>query len=138
MGDAGSMMLGLALCWFCIDVTQGPDRTLAPIVCVWILAVPLLDMARVMFLRLRRRADMFDADREHLHHFLLARGVPHHVAALIMIGASALTGGVGLAAWALGVPEPVLTYTFLGVLAAILVSAFLRERRERLQHRVEP
>src|SRR4029079_9277913 len=30
MGDAGSMMLGLALCWFSIDVTQGAGRTLAP------------------------------------------------------------------------------------------------------------
>lgn len=128
MGDAGSMMLGLALCWFSISVTQGEGRTLPPVVCVWILAVPLLDMARVMFLRLRRRADMFDADREHLHHFLLARGIEPHVAALIMIAASALAGGLALGAWHLGVPDMVLTYTFLALLAAILWRAYLTER----------
>ena len=33
-----------------------------------ILAVPLIDMARVMFVRLVRRSGIFSADREHLHH----------------------------------------------------------------------
>ena len=109
MGDSGSMMLGLALCWFCIDVTQGEGRRLAPIVCMWILAVPLLDMSRVMFVRYRRKVSLFDADRQHLHHLLLARGVLPHAAALVMIGTSALTGGLAIAAWELGVPEAVLT-----------------------------
>jgi UDP-GlcNAc:undecaprenyl-phosphate GlcNAc-1-phosphate transferase len=129
MGDAGSMMLGLALCWFCMDCTQGPGRGLPPIVCVWILAVPLLDMARVMFQRMRRRADMLDADREHLHYLLLARGIPPHRAALILIGASALTGAVGIGAWRIGLPEWVLTYAFFALLGFILLSTFLNERR---------
>jgi UDP-GlcNAc:undecaprenyl-phosphate GlcNAc-1-phosphate transferase len=133
MGDAGSMTLGLALCWFCIDVTQGPGRTLPPIVCVWILAVPLLDMARVMFLRIRRRADVFDADRAHLHHLLLARGMAPHAATLVMIAASALAGALGLGAWHLGLNERYLTYAFLGLLAGILWLAYLGERGERVQ-----
>jgi UDP-GlcNAc:undecaprenyl-phosphate/decaprenyl-phosphate GlcNAc-1-phosphate transferase len=135
MGDAGSMMLGLALCWFSIAVTQGEGRTLPPMVCVWILAVPLLDMARVMFLRIRRRADVFDAGREHLHYHLLARGMPAHVAALVMIGASALCGGLGLWAWHLGVPEMWLTYLFLALLCVILWHAYLSERGERVEDR---
>lgn len=130
MGDAGSLMLGFALCWFCIDLTQGAGRTLPPIVCVWILAVPLLDMARVMFERLRRRQDLFDADREHLHHFLLARGLSHHHAALAMIGLSALTGAIGIGAWRLGVPESLLTYLFFAVLVAILFAGTGRPRAE--------
>lgn len=128
MGDAGSMMLGLALCWFSIDTTQGAGRTLPPIAAVWILAVPLLDMARVMFVRLRRRADMFDADREHLHHFLVERGVPHHTAALALIGASALAGAIGIGAWRLGVPESLMTYIFLALLLALLFLHHVRER----------
>lgn len=128
MGDAGSMMLGLALCWFSIDITQGAGRSLPPIACVWVLAVPLLDMARVMFLRLRRRADMLDADREHLHHLLIARGVPHHRAALIMVAASIVSGAIGIGAWRLGVAEAALTYAFLALLAFILFAAYLRER----------
>jgi UDP-GlcNAc:undecaprenyl-phosphate GlcNAc-1-phosphate transferase len=137
MGDAGSMMLGLALCWFCVDTTQGIGRTLPPIVCVWILALPLLDMGRVMFQRLRRRADMLDADREHLHYLLLARGIAPHKAALILMAASALAGGIGVGAWRLGVPEWVLTYAFFAVLGVILFSAYLNERDVGVEDRPE-
>lgn len=131
MGDAGSMMLGLSLCWFAIDITQGEQRTMPPIVSVWIMAVPLLDMARVMFVRLLRRTSMLDADREHLHHFLIARGVAHHVAAWIMIGASVLTGAAGITAWRTGVPDWVMFYAFLALLSVILGTAYFRERGMR-------
>ena len=134
MGDAGALMLGLALCWFSIDVTQGPARTMPPIVCVWILAVPLLDMARVMFLRVRRRGDMFDADREHLHYMLLARGIPHHRAALILGGASALCGAIGVGGWRFGLPEWALTYAFFAVLVLVIASAHARERRAGVEN----
>ena len=129
MGDSGSMMLGLALCWFAVDVTQGPGRTMPPIVCVWILAVPLLDMARVMFLRALRRGDMFDADREHLHHLLLGRGIPPHHAALILALASALCGAIGILGWRFGLPEWALTYLFFAILAVLLAASHARERR---------
>ena len=134
MGDSGSMMLGLALCWFSIDLTQGEGRSLPPIVCMWILAVPLLDMARVMFLRVRRRGDMFDADREHLHYMLLARGIPHHRAALILGGASAVCGAIGVGGWRLGLPEWALTYAFFAVLVLVIASAHARERRAGVEN----
>jgi UDP-GlcNAc:undecaprenyl-phosphate GlcNAc-1-phosphate transferase len=120
MGDAGSMMLGLALCWFAIDLTQGDGRMLPPMVCVWILAVPLLDMARVMYLRLRRGASLFAADRGHFHHALLARGFSASATAWILIGAAALGGAAGVEAWRLEVPDWALFYAFIALLAAIL------------------
>jgi len=128
MGDSGSMMLGLALCWFSIDLTQGEGRSLPPIVCMWILAVPLLDMARVMFVRVRKRISMFEADREHLHHLLLERGVPVYATAWIMMGVAALAGAVGLAAWRLGVPDWALSYAFIALFVLVLVTAYFRER----------
>jgi UDP-GlcNAc:undecaprenyl-phosphate/decaprenyl-phosphate GlcNAc-1-phosphate transferase len=128
MGDSGSMMLGLALCWFSIDLTQGEGRSLPPIVCMWILAVPLLDMARVMFVRVRKRISMFEADREHLHHLLLERGVPVYATAWIMMGVAALAGAVGLAAWRLGVPDWALSYAFIALFVLVLVTAHFRER----------
>lgn len=131
MGDAGSMMLGLALCWFSIDVTQGEGRTLAPIVCMWILAVPLLDMSRVMFVRYRRKVRIFDADRQHLHHLLLARGMSHQGASVTMAVISALCGGLALAAWRAGVPDGVLTYAFIAVFLAVLLSALISERKQK-------
>jgi len=121
MGDAGSMMLGLALCWFSIDLTQGAGRTLPPIACVWLLAVPLLDMARVMFLRLRRGASLFGADRGHFHHLLLARGWSEAATAWMLVGASLLSGAIGVCAWRFGVPDWAMFYAFLALLAAVLV-----------------
>ena len=127
MGDAGSMMLGLALCWFSIDLTQGSGRSLPPVACVWLLAVPLLDMARVMFLRVLRGADVVEADREHLHHLLLERGYTAATTALILIGATLLAGAIGAGAWKLGVPEWAMFYAFLALLAAILLRAWASE-----------
>jgi len=122
------MMLGLALCWFSIDLTQGEGRSLPPIVCMWILAVPLLDMVRVMFVRIRKRISMFEADREHLHYLLTERGVPVHAAAWIMTGAAALAGALGLGAWRLGVPDWLMSYAFIALFAVVVVSAYVRER----------
>lgn len=128
MGDSGSMMLGLALCWFCIDLTQGEGRTLPPIVCMWILAVPLLDMARVMFVRIYKRISMFQADREHLHHLLLERRVPVHAAAWVMMGVAAFSGVAALVAWRLDVPDWMLSYGFIALFVAVLVSTYFREQ----------
>jgi UDP-GlcNAc:undecaprenyl-phosphate GlcNAc-1-phosphate transferase len=128
MGDSGSMMLGLALCWFSIDLTQGEGRRLPPIVCMWILAVPLLDMARVMFVRLRKRISVFEADREHLHYVLLERGVPAHATTWSLMAIAALAGAVGVGAWHLGVPDLVLSYAFITLFVLVLVTAYFRER----------
>src|SRR3954462_8704747 len=128
MGDSGSMMLGLALCWFSIDLTQGEGRTLPPIVCMWILAVPLLDMARVIFVRMRKRISMFEADREHLHHLLIERGVPVYATAWILIGIAALASALGLGAWRLGVPDWAISYAFIALFVVVVVTAYFRER----------
>jgi UDP-GlcNAc:undecaprenyl-phosphate GlcNAc-1-phosphate transferase len=129
MGDAGSMMLGMALCWFSIDLTQGEGRSLPPMTCVWLLAVPLLDMARVMYLRLRRGASMFGADRGHFHHLLLERGHSVAVTSWILTGSTLLSGAVGVGAWKLGVPDWAMFYAFLALLAVIVGLARAREIR---------
>ena len=100
-----------------------------PIACVWILAVPLLEMARVMFLRLLRRTDMFDADREHLHHYLIARGYSVSRTVAVLMAASAVTGAIGIGAWQLGVPDWVMFYLFAGLAAVVLRGAYRRELR---------
>src|SRR5690606_28768263 len=36
MGDAGSTMLGFALAWWSIKLSQGPERTISPGVVLWV------------------------------------------------------------------------------------------------------
>ena len=130
MGDAGSMMLGFTLCWFSIDLTQGEGRSLPPITCVWILAVPLLDMARVMFARVVRGSSVLRPGREHLHHLLLERGWRVRTAVAALVAASSLAGAIGILAWRLGVPDWVMFCGFLAVLALMLANTWLRRAND--------
>lgn len=112
LGDAGSLMVGFALGWFAIDLTQGPGRTFPPIAALWVLMLPLADCVSLMARRLRAGRSPFLADRHHIHHYLLARGLSHGQALALLAGLSAAFGAVGFAAWRLGVPEPVLFWPF--------------------------
>jgi len=112
LGDAGSLMIGFALGWFAIDLTQGPGRTFPPIAALWVLLLPLADCVSLMTRRVSKRKSPFVADRHHIHHYLLARGFTHGQALATLVGLSALFGAVGYFGWRLGVPEPVLFWTF--------------------------
>lgn len=112
LGDAGSLMLGFALGWHAIDLTQGPGRTFPPIAAVWILMLPLVDCVSLMIRRLHVGRNPFSADRLHLHHLLLARGFTASQTLAIMVGASVLLGAVGYFAWIFRASEAALFYPF--------------------------
>ena len=112
LGDAGSLMIGFALGWFAIDLTQGHGRTLPPIAALWVLLLPLADCVSLMTRRLSARKSPFIADSHHIHHYLLARGFTHGQALATLVGVSALFGAVGYFGWRLGAPEFVLFWPF--------------------------
>jgi UDP-GlcNAc:undecaprenyl-phosphate GlcNAc-1-phosphate transferase len=122
MGDAGSMMLGFSLVWLSVDLTQGSERSLPPIAAVWIIALPLADMARVMLSRMLRGQSPFLADRIHLHHLLIAKGLSSNRVVLIMAALSFSSGAVGIGGWHLGIPEYALFYAFIATLAAYCIA----------------
>jgi UDP-GlcNAc:undecaprenyl-phosphate/decaprenyl-phosphate GlcNAc-1-phosphate transferase len=112
LGDAGSLMIGFALGWFAIDLTQGPGRTLQPISALWVLLLPLADCVSLMIRRLRSGRSPFVADSQHIHHYFLRRGATHGQTLAILVSLSALFGLVGFVAWKLRIPEPILFWTF--------------------------
>ncbi|HET7548145.1 MAG TPA: MraY family glycosyltransferase [Usitatibacter sp.] len=112
LGDAGSLMIGFALGWFAIDLTQGEGRTLQPIAALWIVLLPLADCVSLMARRVRAGKSPFDGDRQHIHHYLLARGCTHNQTLAILVGISAAFGAIGFAAWRLRIPEPFLFWPF--------------------------
>ncbi|MGZ5584539.1 MAG: MraY family glycosyltransferase, partial [Usitatibacter sp.] len=112
LGDAGSLMIGFALGWFAIDLTQGEGRTFPPIAALWVLLLPIADCVSLMTRRLRSRRSPFVADSHHIHHYLLARGFTHGQTLATLVAMSALFGAVGYFAWRIGVPEPVLFWIF--------------------------
>ena len=118
LGDTGGLMLGLLLAWYSIRLAGAETAPLRPITAVWILAVPLLDMGAVMFLRMRQHKSPFQPDRQHLHYILLDAGFSVSQVVLLM-GAMAVTFSVlALACEAYRVPEFVMFAAFIGLLLA--------------------
>ena len=112
LGDAGSTLLGFALGWFAIALSQREGARLPPIAALWVVLLPLADTVSLMARRISRGQSPFQPDREHIHHFLLAQGLSVNAALVVLVGASACLGAVGVLGWRAGVPEPVLFWTF--------------------------
>lgn len=93
MGDAGSMFLGFALVWFLVYLSQMPHQAANPAVFLWIMLVPLFDMASSIIRRLIQRRSPLSADREHIHHLLQHWGLSS-LQIVIVIGCITLLFGI--------------------------------------------
>lgn len=80
MGDTGSQFLGYALGFMVVVLTQNVNPAMSPMLLVLILGLPILDTLSVMIQRMRAGKSPFSADRNHLHHKLLASGLHHYEA----------------------------------------------------------
>lgn len=123
LGDAGSMMLGFALAWAAIVVSQGPGRAVSPAAALWFVAVPICDTLSVVVRRLLEGNSPLHADSRHLHHLFMRVGFSVNETLLFMCGLA--VGGVtlGLAAMWYGIPEWILVALFLALwLSCSLVS----------------
>ena len=105
MGDAGSMMLGFAIAWLAIFVSQRPDASVYPISIAWLLVLPVTDLVSSYFRRLMRGQSPFSADSEHLHHALLRGGVPVGGIVAIMLTIQVAFSVIGFVGWKLGWAE---------------------------------
>lgn len=136
LGDAGSMALGFALCWFAVSLTRAADSAVPPISMVWLVAVPLLDMAVVILRRASTGRSPLLPDREHLHHLLLRAGLSHGATTWTLLVVAASTAGVGIAIWKYRIPEAWGFYGFAVLVAATVTLAHLM--RARLSQAVAP
>ena len=116
LGDAGSMALGFALCWFAVALTRATEYTVPAITMVWIVAVPLLDMLVVILRRAVSGRSPLAPDREHLHHLLLRAGLSHGLTTWILLLLAVISAGVGIATWKYRIPQ-VWTFSAFAVLA---------------------
>ncbi|WP_104024848.1 UDP-N-acetylglucosamine--undecaprenyl-phosphate N-acetylglucosaminephosphotransferase [Vibrio hyugaensis] len=98
MGDAGSMMIGFTVIWLLLGVSQVEDSEplMRPVTALWLIAVPLMDMAAIMIRRIRRGDSPFKPDREHLHHIFqrLGLGPKQTLAAICLIASLYASFGI--------------------------------------------
>ena len=99
MGDAGSMLLGFALVWFLIELSQSIFRPITPVTMCWIMSVPLFDATAVMLYRLIKGQSVVFSDRQHGHHLLLALNFSPLQINLLFGCANFVLGLVGLCAF---------------------------------------
>lgn len=113
LGDAGSMLLGFTLAWFAIDLTHGPGRTFPPICALWVIVIPLCDTVSLMARRLKLGNSPVQADRQHLHHLLQARGLSVKQTTWTLVFASIVAALVGVGGWVIDVPQPLMFFGFV-------------------------
>ncbi|AGB82933.1 undecaprenyl-phosphate alpha-N-acetylglucosaminyl 1-phosphatetransferase [Serratia sp. FGI94] len=113
MGDAGSMVMGFTVLWLLLAATQGQDAVMRPVGALWLIAVPLMDMTSVMLRRIARRQSPFRADRDHLHHILMRRGLCARQALAVSGLLAMALAAFGLFGELLGLQENLMLAAFL-------------------------
>lgn len=118
MGDTGSMFLGFMLAGISVTGAVKSVATIALIVPIFALALPILDTTFAIVRRLRGGVPIFKPDKGHLHHRLLSVGFTQKQAVLLMYVISALFGLSAIALTA--VSSQIAVIILLVVVAAII------------------
>ena len=94
MGDAGSQLLGFSM-GVLVILMSDPGRDPFPVsIGLLLLGLPFLDTIAVMGQRLAKGRSPFIGDRNHIHHKLLALGLSHHEAVIVIYGIQAFMVGL--------------------------------------------
>lgn len=94
IGDSGTMVLGVLMAWFVIQIlrhdtviwwTEIKEVSLVAF-CLAVLAVPVADTIRVMIGRIRKGKSPFSPDKTHLHHIFIKFGMSHAITTATIVG----------------------------------------------------
>jgi UDP-GlcNAc:undecaprenyl-phosphate GlcNAc-1-phosphate transferase len=96
MGDTGSMFLGFILATGSIVTSSKSYATVAMLVPILALGLPIMDTFLAMARRAVRGQPLFAADKEHVHHKLLAMGLSQRNAVIILYGVCLLFAAAAL------------------------------------------
>jgi len=97
MGDTGSMILGfligiMTLRFLALDITQFQEVYVLPqnsfLIILAILFFPVIDVVRVIMIRLINKKRLFYPDRCHMHHILIDKGITHIKASITLTSSS--------------------------------------------------
>lgn len=92
MGDTGALFLGFMLAAISIEGVMKSVATIAVVVPIIILGLPIFDTTFAIFRRLLNGRSIMEADKGHLHHKLLQRGFSQKQTVLILYLISAIFG----------------------------------------------
>lgn len=126
MGDSGSLTIGCIISVLVIHMIETPMKNIpdelsnhsVPILAMAILVYPLIDTLRIFFVRATKGQSPFHADKNHLHHRLIASGLSHSATVLTLY---AYNITVVAAAFFFGYLDPTLAF-FLSLAVAVMLA----------------
>lgn len=96
LGDSGSLMLGCLLALLSIQTSQKSVTAVAVAVPLLALGLPMIDMVIVVMRRIIGGQPIFAADRRHIHHALIERGLTPRMAVAVLYGVAGVFGMTSL------------------------------------------
>lgn len=93
LGDTGSMFLGYCLAVLAVIGLTKSAAAISVFIPIVILGIPLLDTFFAIVRRCYNHKPIFQPDKEHLHHRLMAIGLSHRQTVLVIYGISFILGG---------------------------------------------
>ena len=121
MGDAGSLFLGFTLATLATMAHHKSTATVAMLVPIAALAVPIADTASAVVRRLLHRRPVLSADDGHVHHRLLALGLSTRKSVLLLYLVTALCGLAAVNIARAGGSRALVLTALLGVLLAAVL-----------------
>jgi UDP-GlcNAc:undecaprenyl-phosphate GlcNAc-1-phosphate transferase len=113
LGDSGSMFVGLTIVWLLVDFTQGTDAPMRPVAAVWIIGLPLMDMAAIMLRRAKKGQSMLKPDKHHLHNIFMRAGFSSRRSLVSILLMGCCYAMVGITGELLNVPEYLMFWGFI-------------------------
>jgi UDP-GlcNAc:undecaprenyl-phosphate GlcNAc-1-phosphate transferase len=92
LGDSGALTIGFMLAALAVQGTQKASTVVAIMIPLLAFGVPMVDTGFTLVRRFLSGRPLFQGDREHIHHMLLARGWSQRRVAFVLYGVCALFG----------------------------------------------
>lgn len=117
MGDAGSMLIGFSIVWLLLESIKGSgdSEAIRPVTALYLTAIPIMDMAAIMYRRIRKGKSPFKADRQHLHHIFERAGFSRKQTLVFISFAALIFTVIGSLGEYYHISESIMFYSFLVV-----------------------
>ena len=109
LGDSGAYVLGFLVAVLFLMASQGiykgGSQVMTPVTALWLLFIPLIDIAHVIWVRSRSGRWPISDDRLHLHYVLQDEGLSTERVVALMFGLAMFLAGIGTLLFCAGVSE---------------------------------
>lgn len=147
IGDAGTMMLGVALCDMVMAMLTKDSLTAVHLenqnfcliaFTLAVLAIPIFDTIRVMFGRISRGESPFRPDKTHLHHAFIDYGFHHLETSLLELILNMIVIGIWWMFYKSHLSEAWQLYAVIAVSVGVCFGLYwLLGRRKRIAERIK-